>query len=86
MAWYLANPLTDVQQIVDLAEDNFGWEVEGILTRSKEVFRHRVTVAATEQVFTKRVRGYWAFAGLTGVGIRLTLMRRSAMPSSTVWI
>jgi hypothetical protein len=53
MAWTLANPLTDVQQIVDLAENNFGWEVEGILTRSKEVFRHRVTVAATEQVFNK---------------------------------
>lgn len=53
MAWSLASPLEDVQSIVDLADDNFGHEVDGVLARDREVFRHRVTVAATEQVFNK---------------------------------
>ena len=53
MAWTLADPLVDVESIVELADANFGWEVEGVITRSRDVFRHRVTVAATEQIFNK---------------------------------
>lgn len=53
MAWTLVDPITDVDKIMVLLEDHYGWEVEGIITRSKDVFRHRVTVAATEQVFNK---------------------------------
>ena len=53
MAWELADPIRDVEAIVELADTNFGWEVEGVINRSRDVFRHRVTVAATEQVFNK---------------------------------
>ena len=53
MEWSLAHPLHDVEDIVELADSMFGHEADGILTRSKEVFRHRVTVATTEQLFNK---------------------------------
>jgi hypothetical protein len=53
MEWSLAHPLHDVEDIVELADTVFGHEADGILTRSKEVFRHRVTVACTEQLFNK---------------------------------
>ena len=36
-----------------MADTVFGHEADGILTRNREVFRHRVTVATTEQVFNK---------------------------------
>lgn len=53
MEWSLADPLKDVEAIVNLADGNFGPEVDGIFDRSRDVFRHRVTVAATEQVFNR---------------------------------
>jgi len=53
MAWELADPILDVEAIVALADSNYGGEVEGIINRSRDVFRHRVTVAATEQVFNR---------------------------------
>lgn len=36
-----------------MADSHFGHEADGILKRSREVFRHRVTVATTEQLFNK---------------------------------
>ena len=51
--WSLAHPLHDVEDIVELADSNFGTEADGILNRSKAVFRHRLTVACTEQLFNK---------------------------------
>ena len=53
MEWTLAHPLHDVEDIVELADSVFGVEADGILTRSRDVFRHRVTMAATEQLFNK---------------------------------
>ena len=53
MEWSLAHPLHDVEDIVEMADSVFGHEADGILTRSREVFRHRVTVATTEQLFNK---------------------------------
>lgn len=53
MEWTLAHPLHDVEDIVLLADENYGVEVEGVLTRDRNVFRHRLTVATTEQVFNK---------------------------------
>ena len=51
--WSLAHPLHDVEDIVEMADSVFGHEADGILTRSRAVFRHRVTVACTEQLFNK---------------------------------
>lgn len=51
MAWTLADPLRDVDGIVELADSNYGSTMDGIVNRSRDVFRHRVTVAATEQIF-----------------------------------
>lgn len=53
MEWSLAHPLYDVDDIVELADTEFGQEADGILTRDRNVFRHRVTMAATEQIFNK---------------------------------
>ena len=53
MEWTLAHPLHDVEDIVNLADQNYGSEIEGILTRDRNVFRHRLTVATTEQIFNK---------------------------------
>ena len=53
MEWSLAHPLHDVEDIVELADVMFGHEADGILNRSRDVFRHRVTVACTEQLFNK---------------------------------
>ena len=53
MEWTLAHPLHDVDDIVEMADSVFGAEADGILTRSRDVFRHRVTMAATEQLFNK---------------------------------
>jgi len=68
MAWELADPLQDVEAIVELADTNFGWEVEGVITRSRDVFRHRVTVAATEQVFN-RYREFLAVCKVPGEAV-----------------
>ena len=51
--WSLAHPLHDVEDIVDLSDSHFGCEADGILRRDKQVFRHRLTVATTEQLFNK---------------------------------
>ena len=51
--WTLAHPLHDVDDIVDMADSVFGTEADGILTRSRDVFRKNVTVATTVQVFDK---------------------------------
>lgn len=51
--WSLAHPLHDVEDIVELADSLYGIEADGILKRDRNVFRHRVTVAATEQLFNK---------------------------------
>jgi hypothetical protein len=53
MEWSLAHPLHDVEDIVEMSDSVFGHEADGILTRSRDVFRHRVTVACTEQLFNK---------------------------------
>ena len=53
MEWSLAHPLHDVEDIVEMADSFFGHEADGILTRDRKVFRHRVTVACTEQLFNK---------------------------------
>jgi hypothetical protein len=53
MGWTLAHPLHDVEDIVNLADVNYGSEIDGILKRDRNVFRHRVTVATTEQIFNK---------------------------------
>lgn len=53
MDWILADPIEDVAAVVNLADSNYGGEVEGIINRDRNVFRHRVTVAATEQVFNR---------------------------------
>jgi hypothetical protein len=53
MEWSLADPRFDVDDIVEMADSFFGAEADGIVTRSRAVFRHRVTVACTEQLFNK---------------------------------
>lgn len=53
MEWSLAHPLHDVEDIVELSDKVYGSEVEGILTRDRNVFRHRLTIATTEQIFNK---------------------------------
>ena len=53
MEWSLAHPLHDVEDIVELSDSVYGSEVDGILTKDRGVFRHRLTVACTEQLFNK---------------------------------
>ena len=53
MEWTLAHPLHDVDDIIEMADSVFGKEADGILTKDRAVFRHRVTMAATEQLFNK---------------------------------
>lgn len=53
MEWTLAHPLHDVEDIVELSDSVYGEEADGILTRDRGVFRHRLTVACTEQLFNK---------------------------------
>jgi len=52
MEWKLANPIEDVQEIVNIADQYFV-DTGGILQKSKEIFRKNVTVAATVQLFDK---------------------------------
>jgi hypothetical protein len=51
--WSLAHPLHDVEDIIELADSHFGCEADGILKRDRQIFRHRLTVACTEQLFNK---------------------------------
>lgn len=53
MEWTLAHPLHDVEDIVELADTVFGQEADGVVGRNRNVFRYRVTMAATEQLFNK---------------------------------
>ena len=53
MEWTLAHPLTDVEDIVALADENYGPEADGITGRDKNVFRKNVTIASTVQIFDK---------------------------------
>lgn len=53
MEWTLAHPLHDVEDIVELADKQFGYEADGILTRDRNVFRKNVTIASTVQLFDK---------------------------------
>ena len=53
MEWSLAHPLHDVEDMVELSDSFFGAEADGIVSRSRAVFRHRLTVACTEQVFNR---------------------------------
>lgn len=53
MEWTLAHPLQDVEDIVLLADQNYGKEVEGVLKRDRAVFRKNVTIASTVQLFDK---------------------------------
>ena len=51
--WSLAHPLHDVEDMVELSDSLYGHEADGILKRDRNVFRHRLTVATTEQLFNK---------------------------------
>jgi hypothetical protein len=53
MEWTLAHPLHDVGDIVELSDSVYGHEADGIVTRDRGVFEHRLTVACTEQLFNK---------------------------------
>lgn len=53
MEWSLAHPLHDVEDIVNLSDSVYGHEADGILTRDRNIFRHKVTVACTEQLFNR---------------------------------
>ena len=53
MEWTLAHPLQDVEDIVLLADQNYGSEVEAVLKRDRAVFRKNVTIASTVQLFDK---------------------------------
>ena len=52
-SWTLAHPLQDVEDMVLLADQVYGQEVEGILKRDRNVFRKNLTIATTVQVFDK---------------------------------
>ena len=53
MEWKLAHPIRDVEDMIEMSDSFFGTEADGIVTRSRDVFRHRLTVACTEQLFNK---------------------------------
>ena len=53
MEWSLAHPLHDVEDMIELSDSLYGHEADGILKRDRNVFRHRLTVATTEQLFNK---------------------------------
>jgi hypothetical protein len=53
MEWTLAHPLHDVEDMVLLADQVYGQEVDGILKRDRAVFRKNLTIATTTQIFDK---------------------------------
>ena len=53
MEWTLAHPLHDVEDMVLLADQVYGQEVDGILKRDRAVFRKNLTIATTVQIFDK---------------------------------
>lgn len=53
MEWSLAHPLHDVEDMVEMSDSLYGHEADGVVRRDRNVFRHRLTVATTEQIFNK---------------------------------
>jgi hypothetical protein len=53
MEWTLAHPLHDVDDIVEMADQLYGHEIDGVLTRDRGIFRKNVTIASTVQLFDK---------------------------------
>jgi hypothetical protein len=53
MEWTLAHPLQDVEDIVELADTQYGQEADGIVKRDRNIFRKNVTLASTYQLFDK---------------------------------
>jgi hypothetical protein len=51
--WELAHPLRDVEYIVEMAQKDFECEVDKVLSTDPNVFRHQITVSATNQLFDK---------------------------------
>lgn len=51
--WSLAHPLYDIDDMVEMSDSIYGAEIDGVLSRDRSVFRHRLTVATTEQIFNK---------------------------------
>jgi hypothetical protein len=51
--WLLADPRFDIDDIVALADDQYGPETEGILTKSPSTLRRHATITATVQLFDK---------------------------------
>ena len=51
--WALAHPLHDVEDIVNMADQVYGSEVEGILTTDKQIFRKNVTMTSAYQQFDR---------------------------------
>lgn len=53
MEWRLCDPLTDVQDVVVLADSVYGHEADEVLGRDRELFRKHVTLAAVYQAFDR---------------------------------
>ena len=51
--WLLADPRFDIDDIVRLADEQYGRETDGILTRSPAALKRHATVTATVQLFDK---------------------------------
>lgn len=51
--WLLADPRFDIDDIVRLADEQYGFETEGILTKSPAALKRHATVTATVQLFDK---------------------------------
>jgi hypothetical protein len=62
MRWELIDPRTDVEAVVEMADGLYGPESEGIVQKDRNVFRHHLTVCATNQLFDKNkefIAGCW---------------------------
>lgn len=51
--WLLADPRWDIDDIVRLADEQYGPETDGILTRSPATLKRHATITATVQLFDK---------------------------------
>jgi len=54
MEWTLAHPLYDIDDIVELGQILLKAEGNTVLNTDPQVFRHQLTVCATNQLFDKR--------------------------------
>jgi len=52
MEWKLADPLTDVEDIIEMA-DGYFVDTGEVLKKDKQLFRKHLTVACTVQVFDR---------------------------------